>query len=93
MIFRQALGEVIRETRTEKKLTLRTVAADGCLALGYLSELERGQKEQSSEILDAVARGLGVEPHELVFKAALRMSGVEIPNTIETIVDEYADLR
>jgi transcriptional regulator with XRE-family HTH domain len=50
MKVRQAVGEVIREARLERKMTLRDLSSVSSVALGYLSELERGQKEASSEI-------------------------------------------
>ena len=92
MLFREALGEVLREERLAKGMTLRTASAKGCMALGYLSEIERGQKELSSELLRSLANGLGVAPHEIVIRAGLRMSGVLIPDTAEELVSEYADL-
>ncbi len=50
MRFRHALGEALRETRHEQKHNLRDVAQRGCIALGYLSEIERGHKEVSSRV-------------------------------------------
>lgn len=95
MLYREALGEVLREERISQGSTLRTVAADSTLALGYLSEIERGQKELSSELLRALATGLGVDSHDLVMRAALRMAGLNIPDTAESlyeVIDQYADL-
>jgi transcriptional regulator with XRE-family HTH domain len=73
MQYRQALGHVIRETRIEKNLTLRDVSQRGVIALGYLSEVERGHKEASSEILNCIAYGLGVPVHELIITAGYRL--------------------
>lgn len=56
--YRNALGYVLREVRTKRGMTLRQVAAKGHIALGYLSELERGHKDASSEVLESLARGL-----------------------------------
>lgn len=72
--FRTALGEILREKRHELGLNLRQVSSKGFVALGYLSEVERGQKDASSETLEAIAQGLGVEVYELVIEAGLRMS-------------------
>jgi len=95
MLFREALGEVLRETRLAKGMTLRQASKKGCMALGYLSEIERGQKELSSEPLRSLAYGLGIPAHELVFKTGLRMAGLDVPDTAEVLVErieEYADL-
>lgn len=95
MLYRHALGEILREQRLSQGMTLRTVSKESTLALGYLSEVERGHKEISSELLRALATGLGVESHDLVMRAALRMGGMEIPDTPESLyetIDDYADL-
>jgi transcriptional regulator with XRE-family HTH domain len=92
MLFRHALGEVIKARRTEQRLTLRQVSGTARVALGYLSEVERGHKEISSELLDGIANGLGVETGELILQTGLKMNGVEIPDTAETLLDEYSDL-
>lgn len=73
MKFRQALGEVIRETRHELGLNLRDVAQRGSMALGYLSEVERGHKEASSEILECIALGLDVPLSKLIEKTAIKI--------------------
>ena len=61
ILVRQEIGEVLRDFRQQKGRTLRQVASRASVALGYLSEVERGQKEASSEILASVAEvpGLG----------------------------------
>ncbi|HAE74090.1 MAG TPA: hypothetical protein DCG44_02630, partial [Candidatus Aquiluna sp.] len=50
VLLRQEIGDVLRNHRLEQGQTLRQVAAKASVALGYLSEVERGQKEVSSEI-------------------------------------------
>lgn len=92
MIFRHALGEVLREERLSQRKTLRTISGTGRIALGYLSEVERGDKEVSSEILDGVATALGIPTYEIIMRASLLMAGVAIPDTAETLLDEYGDL-
>jgi transcriptional regulator with XRE-family HTH domain len=93
MEFREALGEVLREQRLAQGKTLRQVSKASCVALGYLSEIERGHKEASSIILSALSNGLGVPAHEIVFKTALRMAGLDVPDTLADLpTDEYADL-
>jgi len=96
MLYREALGEILREERLSKGMTLRTVAKQSTLALGYISEVERGQKEISSELLKVLAaNGLSVEIADLVIRAGMRLAGLDIPDTAESlyeVIDEYADL-
>jgi transcriptional regulator with XRE-family HTH domain len=66
-LVRTEIGDVLRDFRLQKGQTLRQVAARASVALGYLSELERGQKEASSEILASVAEALEV-PLSVVFR-------------------------
>ncbi|MGI9084096.1 MAG: helix-turn-helix domain-containing protein [Aeromicrobium sp.] len=58
--MRQLVGEVLRARRIAQGLTLRDVSARARVSLGYISEVERGQKEPSSELLAALAGALGV---------------------------------
>lgn len=92
MIFKHALGEVLREERLAQGKTLRTISDKGCIALGYLSEVERGDKEISSELFEGIAKALNIPTYELVVRAGIRMSGLDIPDTAELLLDEYADL-
>ena len=55
--MRQLVGEVLRARRIAQGLTLRDVSARARVSLGYISEVERGQKEPSSELLAALAGG------------------------------------
>ena len=58
ILMRQVIGEELRRRRNEQSRTLRDVSRDAQVSLGYLSELERGQKEASSELLAAVCSAL-----------------------------------
>lgn len=58
--MRQLVGEVLRARRVAQGLTLRDVSAKALVSLGYISEVERGQKEPSSELLAALAGALEV---------------------------------
>jgi transcriptional regulator with XRE-family HTH domain len=73
MKFRHALGEIIRETRQDLGLTMREVSGRGSMALSYLSEIEQGRKEASSEILDCIALGLGIPLSKLIEKTTIRI--------------------
>ena len=58
-LWREALGEVLRRVRRHRRLTLTTAAARAGISPQYLSEIERGRKDPSSEIVAAVAGALG----------------------------------
>jgi transcriptional regulator with XRE-family HTH domain len=87
--FQTALGEVIRTKRLANGMTLRSLSADGYLALGYLSELERGHKCPSSSVIDAIANGLGMESSDLIIQAGLLMANV--PDTPESLFTQTQD--
>ena len=59
-VLRSLLGDALRETRLSQHRTLREVSSAARVSLGYLSEVERGQKEASSELLAAICWALGV---------------------------------
>ena len=59
-VLRTLLGEALRTTRLRQHRTLREVSSAARVSLGYLSEVERGQKEASSELLASICRALGV---------------------------------
>src|SRR5690349_23381723 len=65
VLLRQLLGDVLRRLRLRQGRTLREVSATARVSLGYLSEVERGQKEPSSELLGAICGALDVELSEL----------------------------
>ena len=58
VLFRRLLGDVLRDKRTQRGLTLREVSAEARVSLGYISEIERGQKEASSELLFSLCSAL-----------------------------------
>jgi transcriptional regulator with XRE-family HTH domain len=58
IVLRQHLGDALRRQRTRQGRTLREVSASARVSLGYLSEVERGQKEPSSELLAAICGAL-----------------------------------
>jgi transcriptional regulator with XRE-family HTH domain len=60
VLFRRLLGDVLRDRRTQRGLTLREVSAEARVSLGYISEIERGQKEASSELLASLCEALEV---------------------------------
>ena len=60
VLLRESVGQVLRRARTDQSRTLRDVARQARVSLGYLSEVERGQKEASSELLHAICTALGL---------------------------------
>jgi transcriptional regulator with XRE-family HTH domain len=68
--FRQALGSIIRDERTGNGRTLREVSAQSLIALGYLSEIERGKKEVSSDILHGICEALDISLSDLLRRTA-----------------------
>lgn len=59
-VLRQLIGEVLRTQRIARGMTLRDVSAAARVSLGYISEVERGQKEASSELLSALCEALDI---------------------------------
>lgn len=77
VLMRQEIGDVLRDFRLQKNRTLRQIAGEASVALGYLSEVERGQKEASSEILFAVANALETPLSVIMGEVSLRLAMVE----------------
>jgi transcriptional regulator with XRE-family HTH domain len=65
-----AIGETLRATRTERGLTLRQVAEGAHVSISYLAEIERGEKDPSSRVLESIAKGLGIEIGDLLLRIA-----------------------
>ena len=90
VLLRQEIGDVLRTHRQERGQTLRQVASKASVALGYLSEVERGHKEVSSEILASVAEALEVPLSVVMRDVSERLASVEgmyfddtfIPDTV-----------
>ena len=73
LLMREELGDVLREYRQRQGRTLREVSSQARVSLGYLSEVERGQKEASSELLDSIAAALNVPLSHVLRLVADRM--------------------
>jgi transcriptional regulator with XRE-family HTH domain len=67
VLLRHLLGDVLRRLRLRQGRTLREVSAAARVSLGYLSEVERGQKEASSQLLAAICTALRI-PLSQVFR-------------------------
>jgi transcriptional regulator with XRE-family HTH domain len=89
VLVRQEIGDVLRDFRLQKGRTLRQVASKASVALGYLSEVERGQKEASSEILASVADALDTPISVIMREVGDRLAVIEGLNPIpDTIPDD-----
>jgi transcriptional regulator with XRE-family HTH domain len=69
-LLREVLGDVLREARINQGRTLRQVSDAARVSLGYLSEVERGRKEASSELLSAICDALEVPLSQLLTDAS-----------------------
>ena len=86
-VLRTLLGEALRTTRLNQERTLREVSSAARVSLGYLSEVERGQKEASSELLAAICRALGVKLSDVLRDVSETLSVLEpdpvpVPDTV-----------
>jgi len=70
VLFRRLLGDVLRSRRVEQGRTLRQLSGDARVSLGYMSEIERGQKEASSELLASICAALDVPLSEILSEVA-----------------------
>ena len=94
ILVRRLLGDVLRQERLRQGRTLRDISASARVSLGYLSEIERGQKEASSECLAAVCGALAVPlsvvlsgvSGELAREEAVAASVSSLPTAAATVV-------
>ena len=73
-LLREVLGEELRRRRQAQGRTLRQVSAAARVSLGYLSEVERGQKEASSELLGAICGALEVPLSQVLMSVSVQMA-------------------
>lgn len=96
-ILRTELGDVLREARLTQGKTLRDISSAARVSLGYLSEVERGQKEASSELLASISDALEVPMSDILREVSDRFATAEtldqvavmpvIPDTAEELLD------
>ena len=89
VLFRRLLGDALRAQRMRRGMTLREVSAEARVSLGYISEIERGQKEASSELLASLCAALEL-PLSTVLRevsdlVALEESLIEAPSGAEVV--------
>ncbi len=76
-LLREVIGDVLRRARTSQGRTLREVSDSARVSLGYLSEVERGRKEASSELLTAICGALDVPLSEVLTDAGRQLARQE----------------
>ena len=66
VLFRRLLGDELRGARMQRGMTLRELSAEARVSLGYISEIERGQKEASSELLASLCQAMDLPLSEVL---------------------------
>jgi XRE family transcriptional regulator, stress-response regulator len=91
-LLREVIGDVLRRARTEQGRTLREVSDSARVSLGYLSEVERGRKEASSELLSAICGALDVPLSRVLSHAGDDMAREELASmTRESAASAHID--
>jgi len=81
-LWREAVGHELREERRTAQRTLADVATDAGVSTQYLSEVERGLKEPSSEVLGAVAGALGLRLVDLTTRVSRRLASGSVSGPV-----------
>jgi len=81
VLVREVLGETLRELRFSQGRTLREISLAARVSLGYLSEVERGQKEASSELLFAICGALDVPLSAVLLRVSEKLALAEARRT------------
>ncbi len=79
MLLRHAVGGTLRDARNRQNRTLRDVSTAANVSLGYLSEVERGRKEASSELLASICDALDVQVSDLLVSVSRTMQSELVP--------------
>jgi XRE family transcriptional regulator, stress-response regulator len=78
VLLRKVIGDVLRARRLAQHRTLREVSTSANVSLGYLSEIERGHKEASSELLAAICDALGTGLSDVLSDVSATFALVEM---------------
>ena len=90
VVLRHEIGDVLRDVRQRQGRTLREVSHSARVSLGYLSEVERGQKEASSEILASVAEALDTPISVIMREVGDRLAVIEgVDRFPDTVPDDF----
>jgi transcriptional regulator with XRE-family HTH domain len=93
VLMREAIGGSLRRIRTARRRTLRDVSRRARVSLGYLSEVERGRKEPSSELLAAICDALDVALSDLLSDAAEALDAAAAADAAATRPQRLVGLR
>ncbi|MFJ6838113.1 helix-turn-helix domain-containing protein [Streptomyces sp. NPDC091209] len=93
ILLRRLLGDVLRRQRQRQGRTLREVSSSARVSLGYLSEVERGQKEASSELLSAICDALDVRMSELMREVSDDLALAELAQSAAATAPVSAPVR
>ncbi len=98
-ILRNEIGDVLRDARLMQGKTLRDISSGARVSLGYLSEVERGQKEASSELLASICEALDVPMSVILHEVSDRFAAAEamrdvpvlptIPDTVPELLNSF----
>ena len=95
VLFRRLLGEVLRVHRLERGMTLREVSAEARVSLGYISEIERGQKEASSELLFSLCHALDLPLSDVLRSVsdavAIEEAAIAAATPIQVVTERDSD--
>ncbi|MFI6255423.1 helix-turn-helix domain-containing protein [Micromonospora zamorensis] len=92
ILLRRVIGDALRARRQGQQRTLREVSTAANVSLGYLSEIERGHKEPSSELLAAICDALGARLSELLLEVSDTVALAEqMPGVLVSMQEEQAD--
>lgn len=84
ILIRRLLGDVLRRKRQDEGRTLRQLAAEARISPGYLSEIERGQKEPSSELLAAICEALQARLSDVLREVSIELAAAELAAQLES---------
>jgi transcriptional regulator with XRE-family HTH domain len=87
-LLRTQIGGTLRANRISQGRTLRDVAKSARVSLGYLSEVERGQKEASSELLNSICQALELQLSSVLSDVTLQLKALETPTLV--VVEDAA---
>src|SRR5688572_18423955 len=93
ILLRREIGDVLRGARQQQGRTLREVSSAAQVSLGYLSEVERGQKEASSELLASICGALDLPMSVVLREVSDRVGiaeGLRVPDTVPAELSELA---
>ena len=90
VVLRREFGDVLRDARQRQGRTLREVSSAARVSLGYLSEVERGQKEASSELLGSICEALNMPLSVILREVSDRVAVAEGLLIPDTVPDEFA---